>query len=266
MKNLHISSRFVLLSICSSVVFSSCFVNIGSKDSIIGNGNIQTIERQIAPFTKVENVTFADVNITTKAVQKLELTTDENLQEYFLTEVSNGKLIISNKLGFISTKTARFTISMQTLEELTNTGSGDISANAIETTNSALVGNTGSGDISVSAVQTPTLSVRGTGSGSTSLRGIATQTFTGSISGSGDVLLQGISTSGTLGSTGSGSMEARNFTLQRATARVSGSGGIRVSVVQNLDATITGSGSIIYYGSPTLSTSITGSGNVSRGN
>lgn len=264
MKTLRIPLRLALLGICISTVLSSCFININS-DAIIGNGKIETKTRELAIFTKIENRTLADINITTKSAQKVELTTDENIQESFLTEIINGKLIISVKSGLVSTQTARLTISMQTLEDLNNTGSGDITANAIEATTEAFVGNTGSGDISVNAVKCATLSVTGLGSGNLTLRGIATQTSTARLTGSGDISLQGTGNTGTLTASGSGNIDAREFTQQRATASISGSGNIRLSVVQNLDATITGSGNITYFGSPTVNVNVTGSGSVRKG-
>jgi hypothetical protein len=266
MKTLYTPSRLTLLGICVSFVLSSCFINIGSLDSVVGNGNIQTRTRDVAAFTKIENRTFADIDITTKAAQKVELTTDENIQPVFITEVTNGKLIITTSSASISTRTARFTISMQTLDELNNTGSGDISATGMDGTTQAFVGNTGSGDISVMAVQTPTLSVSGIGSGNIALRSVATQTLTANVSGSGSLSMRGTGNTGTFTVSGSGSTDARDFTLQRATARTTGSGSIRLSVVQSLDATVTGSGSITYFGSPTVNVNITGSGSVTRGN
>jgi hypothetical protein len=265
MKTLHTSFRLALLGICVSFVLSSCFVNIGSLDNIIGNGNIQTKTRDLPAFTKIENRTSADIDITTKAAQKVEFTTDENIHAEFLTEVSNGKLIISTKSGFISVRTARFAISMQMLEDLSNTGSGDITATSIEATTQAFISNDGSGEMSVNAVQTPTLSVSGVGSGNIALRGIATQTLTANVTGSSDISLAGTGNTGTLTAGGSGSIDAKDFVQQRATARVTGSGSIRLSVAQSLDAFITGSGSITYYGNPTVNVNVTGSGRVSRG-
>ena len=258
--------RLALLGICISFVLSGCFINIGSLDVVVGNGNIQTKTRELAVFTKIENRTFADIDITAKAAQKLELTTDENIQAEFQTVVTNGKLIITTSSASITTRTARFTISMQTLDDLNNTGSGDMTATSLDGTTQAFVGNTGSGDISVTAVQTPTLAVSGVGSGNIALRGVAIQTLTANISGSGNLSLKGTGNTGSLTVSGSGDIDARDLTQQRATARATGSGGIRLSVVQSLEATVSGSGSIIYYGSPTVNSNVTGSGRVSRGN
>lgn len=264
------SRAVVLSSVCLFIALacSSCFLNFNSFDVISGNGNVITRERQIAAFSKIENATQADIDITTKGTQKVELRTDENLHEYFITEVTGGKLRIYTRSGTnISTvRGVRFTISMPSLEEVSNSGSGDITVSPLESSTFALT-NSGSGDVNLSKIKGETFTLTNNGSGDIDLKELVVQSLTARLNGSGSLTAQGTANTGKLETFGSGDIRARNTTFQEATAQTSGSGGITLSVVQKLDATTRGSGDITYYGNPpNITRTTTGSGRVSRGN
>lgn len=266
MKTFLVFSRLVALCITLGISLSSCFINLNSFDVVSGSGKLDTRERRLPPFTKVENGTSADVEITTKGPQKVELTTDDNLHEFFITEVVAGRLIISTKPGiYNSSQTTVFKISMPSLEETLNTGSGNFFTSPVESP-TFTAKTTGSGDMNIRGVSSPMLSVTCTGSGDITVQNIVAQALTASGSGSGSLILSGTSSSGTLTLTGSGGMSARGLTVQQATARTSGSGSMQISVVQSLDATVTGSGGITYFGNPAVTRSVSGSGDVRKGN
>ncbi len=270
LRRAQVSRAVVLSSACLLIAMacSSCFLNLSSFDVVAGNGNVITRERQIAAFTKIENVTQADIDITTKGTQKVELRTDENLHEYFITEVTSGKLRIYTRSGTnISTlRGVRFTISMPSLEEVSNSGSGSITASPLESSTFALTNN-GSGDITLSKIKSETFTLANSGSGDIELKELAVQNLAARLNGSGSLTAQGTVNKGTLETFGSGDILARNTTFQEATAQTSGSGGIALSVVQTLNATTRGSGDITYYGNPpNVNRTSTGSGRVSRGN
>ena len=256
--------RATLLILCFTSILTGCFINIGSLDLVTGNGNVITRERQLSAFTKIENSSFVDVEITTKSAQRVELTTDENIQENILMEVVDNTLRISTRPGTFNVTQARAKISVQTLESLKNTGSGDASASPVEVPTFAAVV-TGSGDLSLRGVNTQTMTASGSGSGNILLQGTVSQNMNLSLTGSGNATLQGTGNMGMLTTSGSGDISGQAFTLQRATVRTSGSGNIRISVVQTLDATASGSGDIIYYGNPTVTRTASGSGRITRG-
>jgi hypothetical protein len=266
---MHLSTaiaRMMLIGISFTTVLSSCFTNLGSFDVVQGNGNIITRERQVATFTKIENATSLDVEITTKAAQKVELTTDENIHDRVIIEVLDGRLIIRTQPGIINPTRGQVKIAVQTLDDVRNTGSGDITASPIDA-GIFFVRNTGSGDISFQAVSVQDMTINSTGSGNTTVRGVTVQNLITTNSGSGNISMQGSGTTGSITLTGSGDFNGRDFVLQRANARTSGSGSIRIGVSQSLEANVTGSGSIIYYGNPMMVTrSVNGSGSITRGN
>lgn len=253
MKTLYTSLRLTLLGICSTLVFSGCFINIGAFDSIIGNGNIVTKTREASTFTKIENRTSADVEITTKAVQKVELTTDENLHEYYVTEVINGTLIISKKAGVTSfqSRGAQFVISMQRLENVLNTNSGNLTASSLEAPTQVVVENSGSGDISLGTVQASTFSVTGKNSGNISISSIAAQTSTA------------ITNSGS----GNTSVNALQSAVLSVNGRNSGNITLRAVATETITGTITGSGDLYLQGTGSIGTiETTNSGNIDARN
>lgn len=276
-----------LLGICGTLVFFGCFFNIGTLDSIIGNGNIVTKTREASTFTKIENRTSADVSITTKAEQKVELTADENLHEYYVTEVVNGTLIISRKAGMTSfqSRSTRFVIGVQRLESVVNTNSGDLTASSLEAPTQAIVENSGSGDIHIEAVQAPTFSLTGKNSGNISIGSVAAQASTAiSNSGSGDISVNALRSSiVSVNGRNSGGITLRTVATETITGTISGSGDLSLQgtgstgtiettnsgnidarnfTLQNATARVSGSGDIRISVMQTLNAFVTNSGNI----
>jgi Putative auto-transporter adhesin, head GIN domain len=241
--------RLALASLCLAAVLSSCFSRNLIPDFVQGNGVEKSETRTVAAFTRIDNQMAVEINVTTKQTQRLDVSADENLLQYIKTEVIGGTLVISTD-NFVENLTQkvpmRITISMQTLEAITNSGVGTITASPVETTRLNLI-LSGAGNILTSNVKVSELS--------------------STISGVGKVQTQGSAERATVRLSGAGNLQARDLAVQNANVTVSGVGTAYVSVSQVLDATISGAGNIVYYGKPaTLNSTVTGVGSVRQGN
>lgn len=200
-------------------VFASC-----EKDMITGNGNVQTIERQVDDFTKVATQGSTVIHIVKGADFEVKLKGYANLLPYLKTTVSNGTLSVryENK-SQVRNDNSEVYITMPVLNGLSSGGSGNMYIAGAFNNN---------------------------------------LNFNVSISGAADITMeQGSAENLVVHSAGSGSFDSFGFTAQRADIAISGSGEAKFTVEQKLNVTINGSGSVYYKGNPgTIEKTINGSG------
>jgi hypothetical protein len=198
---------------------------------LIGDGDLEVEERELAGFDAVVNATALDVEVTLGEVEAVRVVCDANLIERVETFVDDGVLRIGRDGLFALHPRAgcRVEVEARHLRALRNTGSGEahtIGA-ATELTD---IRQTGSGSITVDELTVAHADVRSTGSGSVHLAGTI-----------GDVAFV---------NTGSGEIRARDLLAETAQVRSTGSGGVELHASELVDAELTGSGDIHVWGSP----------------
>lgn len=221
--------------------FTACHLPF---NGVSGNGNIKTEERNVANFNQLSTSGSFDVKIVEGTPGKVTVEADENLLEYIVTEVNNGKLAIYTKSGFSFNTRHNIivTVPCQNLDEVILTGSGSIVSDHVLKSDSFNTKVTGSGDVELAVEANET---------------------NGQVSGSGDLKISGKTTEFQCQVTGSGDVDAYDFSAKNVSARVSGSGGLKVFCYGNLQARVTGSGDIYYKGNPeTRDLSTSGSGDI----
>ena len=157
------------------------------------------------------------------------------------TGVSGSKLTISHGNNRLRPTVFEVYITIQNLEGVGISGSGDIVGNDRFVTESLYVEISGSGNMDLE-VETGLLENKISGSGSLELSGKAEE-YTVSVSGSGKI-------------------NAFDVDAKHVSAQVSGSGDCRISASESLDAKISGSGDVYYKGRPQINTKISGSGSL----
>ncbi|MBW2412618.1 MAG: DUF2807 domain-containing protein [Deltaproteobacteria bacterium] len=219
---------------------TGCIVVINGE-SVQGSGNIITQEREVAEFSKVYLRGSGKVFLTPGETQSLEIKTDDNIMPLIETEVRGKKLTISHGNNRLRPTFFEVYITVQKLEGVGISGSGDIVGNDRFVTDMLYVEISGSGDMDLE-VKTGLLENKISGSGSLQLSGTAEE-YTISVSGSGKMNAYGV--------------DARHVSVQ-----VSGSGSCRISASESLDARISGSGDVYYRGQPKIDARISGSGSL----
>lgn len=186
--------------------------------------------------------------------QSVRLEGPEDVLEEITTEVNGDRLVIGNEDdGFWSWTRQVFSddyddvtlyITLEELEELSVSGSGEVTGEGV--------------------FQAEDLHVKVSGSGSVSLHTEA-DFVEADISGSGAITLEGKSETVESSISGSGKLTAENLETEKHTARISGSGRCTIYVTEEIDASISGSGRIRYKGNPqVVNTNISGSGSVQK--
>ena len=214
------------------------------NSKVKGNGEVVTKTRSIGSYDGVSLTGSFDVELVKGKEGTIKIEAESNLQEYITTEVKNGKLEISTErnVNLQTTRSVKITVPVESIEEVSVTGSGDI--------------------YGASTLRGEEMRLAVTGSGNLKLD-LEVKEIEAKVTGSGDIDLKGKTASLQCTVTGSGDFDARSLQAGRVEARVMGSGDIFVNVTDILDASIAGSGDIKYSGNPDKNVKTAGSGRVS---
>jgi hypothetical protein len=238
MKNLILKSAAILF-------ISALFIGNGYAQRVKGNGKLIKKTRNVSSFSGVGVSGSFDVFLVEGNEGKIDLSVEENLEQYLVTEVKNGKLNIRWKKGMnINTsRDTEVTVHFKNLNSVALAGSGDI--------------------VSRDKIKTDNLDIAVAGSGDIKLE-LEAQSADAAVSGSGDIELSGTATEFEAAVAGSGDIEAYDLHTDKAELKISGSGTIQCTVEKELVGRISGSGDIKYKGNPRIEDiKVSGSGSVS---
>lgn len=217
--------------------------------SVKGNGELETITRNVGDYDEISVAGFFDVTLVAGNEGEITIEGESNLLEYIETEVNGDRLTIKvkNKQNLKTSwgKDIKIRVPFRDLNQVSLSGSGEIMSTDVIKANNFRVSVSGSGDINLVVEASSTES---------------------RVTGSGDLVLRGSTRDHETSVTGSGDLEAGRFKADNVDAKVTGSGDIRVSCDKSIRARVTGSGDIEYVGNPTKQdTKVSGSGDISRG-
>lgn len=234
--------------VCAGLISLSCSAQWGK--TIKGNGNNVTVERSTGDYDGVAVSGWFDVDLVAGNEGNITLQGEENLLEYIITEVKDGKLVIKTKKG-VNLKPKnwnseiRITVPVESISSVAMSGSGDIVGKTKIKSDKFSTAMSGSGDITLD---------------------LETNSITASMSGSGDITLSGRTTDFEATISGSGDIEAFDLEADNVSATVSGSADIQVTAKKSIKARVSGSGDISYRGNPEkVDTKTSGSGDISKG-
>lgn len=200
--------------------------------SIKGNGEKSNITRNIDNYDKITVAGPFEINLVKGIEGKLEITIEENLEEYLVTKVKDGKLLIRWKecCKINPRKKVSITIPFKNIEALTLAGSGEIKNKDKITSNDFTIKLAGSGNINLL---------------------LSSKQVKCTMAGSGTVSLEGDSVDFECSKAGSGDYFGYDFICRNIDIEGAGSGDAQVNATDVLEAKIAGSGNIYYKGNPT---------------
>lgn len=218
---------------------------------IKGNGKVVTIERTTGDYESIAVSGWFDVELVAGAEGAITMKGEENLLEYIITEVKDGKLVVKPEKGVNlqssswKSGTISITIPVEEINAVSMSGSGNLVGKTVLKGSKFKTSMSGSGDLSLD-LEVEDLEVRVSGSGDMDLNG-STNNLEVQISGSGDV-------------------QAYGLNANNVSAIVSGSANIEVTANTSLKARVSGSGDISYRGNPAkIDSKTSGSGDISKG-
>jgi len=211
---------------------------------IKGNGNVVTKTRNVSEYDQIAVAGSFDVKLVAGKEGNLTIKVEENLLEYLITEVKDGKLKIKWEKGvnINTTKELLVTVPFEDIEAVSLAGSGDVFSEDTIKTGNLKVALAGSGDIKLN---------------------INASNISSAVSGSGDIKLMGSSENLKCAIAGSGDIDGYELESNNVEVSIAGSGDIKVNAKENLKARISGSGDVYYKGNPKQDVKVSGSGSVS---
>ncbi len=215
---------------------------------VVGSGKMIEKTRNVGSFKEVGVSGSFDVFLVKGKEGKIDIKIEDNLLDYLITEVDNGKLKIKWKKGvnIRTMKTTVVTVHFEQINYVGLSGSGDVVSKDVIKSNDFVTRLGGSGDIDLH---------------------VEANNVEASLSGSGDIELRGTTKYVEISVAGSGDIEAFGLKSDKAEAKISGSGDITLSVKNDLKARISGSGDIRYKGNPKYEdTKVSGSGSIRSSN
>ena len=221
-----------------------------AQKKIKGNGKVVTVERTTNNYDGVAVSGWFDVELVDGNEGTITITGEENLLEYLVTEVKDGKLSIKPKKGYYLSPSnwknggINITVPVEEISMVAMSGSGDIVGKKMLEADHFKTAMSGSGDITLE---------------------VTTQTMRVSMSGSGDIELEGKTRDLDVRISGSGDVSAFDLEADNVDATISGSADIKVTANKSLKARVSGSGDIYYKGNPDkLETKSSGSGDITK--
>ena len=237
-----------LLITCALFLTTLANAQWRSNQKIKGNGNIISEKRTTTNYDKIAVSGFFDVQLVSGKEGDIIIKGEENLLPHIKIEVVNQELkITTEKNKYISTSNGKniiITVPFENINQVSLTGSGDISTKNTIETNSFVAKLIGSGDLKLN-VECKNLEVN--------------------LNGSGDIVLVGKTENINSTLNGSGDIKATNMKSKNATVTVSGSGDNSVYCTESIYARVSGSGDIKYSGDPKKKdTKVNGSGDIKK--
>ena len=237
-----------LLIICAFLLSPVIQAQWKSNQKVKGNGKVISEKRTTSEYERISVTGFFDVELVSGKEGSITVKGEENLLAHIKIEVVNQELkITTDKNKYISTSNGQniiITVPFENINQVSLTGSGDISTKNTIITDSFSAKLNGSGDLKLH-VEAKELEVE--------------------LNGSGDIVVIGKTDSLTSALNGSGDIEAGEMKSKNARVTVTGSGDNSVFCSENIYARVSGSGEIKYSGNPeNKDTKVNGSGEITK--
>lgn len=201
-------NRRVLLGLVIVVVgfLGACGLDDAGGETVRGSGTIETESRAAEDFSGVVLQGAGTVIIDVSGTESLTITADDNILPLLTSTVRDGRLElgVQSNTRLSPSETVTYRITTDDLDSVVVQGSGDVTANGIDTDDLDL-SIPGSGDIAANGVA-GTIEVTISGSGGVDAAELRAEKGTVDINGSGDAIVNA-STSLDVTINGSGDVE-----------------------------------------------------------
>ncbi len=241
MKAIQFSASMILVLFLSS--FSLNAQN-GWGNKVKGKGEVISKDFDLDKFSSIALGISGNLVLTQGSKQSVRIEAQANIMKLIKTSVKRGEWNIkfTEHVGYH--KDITIYVTMETLEELSLGGSGNISStNKFKNLDKVDISLGGSGNIDMD---------------------LNAKDIDVSLGGSGNIELDGTCNDLEISLAGSGNIKAFDLNTKTCEVSTAGSGNVDVSVNNSLEVSMVGSGDVRYNGNPEVETTIMGSGSVSK--
>ena len=256
---------FVLLAACA-LTTQAAHANWWDEDRIKGEGPVKEERREISSVDGVELATFGTLYIEQADSVSLTVVAQENLLDYFETDVRSGVLRIETKsrVQLQATEPVEYHLTVPHLEDLVLSSSGDVEMYEWKA-EKLYVSLESSGDLECDSLVCPDLDVELESSGDLILHVWNGETLKARLSSSGDLkIYKGTADQVDVDVHSSGDFRAEGLECARARVTTNSSGDVYVHVTDSLRARASSSGDVVYFGDPDVDSRASSSGDIIR--
>jgi Putative auto-transporter adhesin, head GIN domain len=221
----------LLLSAALIISLSSCYIDF--RETVYGNGNVQTEERTAGSFDRLKVSSGIDVFITQGDTESIKVIADENLLKYISTEIYNNTLTVETKAWIRNAKSKEVHLVYKKLSEIDISSAGNI-----EGTNRMKADEL---DLDLSSAGDLTLDVEAT-------------RININISSAGDARLSGTVDELDADLSSAGDLNAYDLLTRKARVNASSAGSAKISASEEVDLNASSAGDIYYKGDPKTTT------------
>ncbi len=210
--------------------------------AIQGSGISTTETREVSDFNQIEISVPLEIEVIKGETCSLEITIDDNLLQYVVTTVENGRLKVFSDENLAVRASGKLRLTAPAISRVSLAGavSGtieELNGDAVE------LSLAGSSDVTV---------------------GLQAEKLALEIAGSGKVATSGICQKLDISIAGSGTVHSEDVQAKDVAIAISGSGKVFVHATDSLEIAIAGSGTVQYRGQPTIKQSVAGSGDITQ--
>ncbi|MEI9942873.1 MAG: head GIN domain-containing protein [Chitinophagaceae bacterium] len=234
----------IIFSVLIITTVSSCHSFFGNR--VHGNGNVITETRSAGNFTGIDVSGAVDVYITQDNSFSVKVETDENLQQYIITEVRGDNVLRIKQEDNTSLETTRLKVyvSAPLYKGIEISGACKVYGQNDLTNPEGI-------DIDMSGASKLVLNVN-------------SPKVNAGLSGASYAELGGQTKELILDGSGSSDFKCFNLIAENVSVGISGAGNAEVSASVKLDVEVSGAANIKYKGNPAIDQNISGAGSVKR--
>ena len=219
----------IVVTAIVALLFGACTFTVGGE-TVKGNGDVVTKERDLTNFTKVEVSKGLDCEITQGETFKVTVEADSNIHQYIKTTVTNGVLKITSKYGnYRNVSSKKVYVTMPVIDQLETTSASDLTTNGIIKSNNILLKTSSASDLTAN-VESQQITLEASSGSDLNVSGKAIKLFTLSSSGS--------------------DIDAKDLLANEVDAQSSSGSDTKVSPLLALKAHASSGSSIDYYTKP----------------
>ena len=217
---LTIAIAIMSISACSQAQFHK---------SVHGNGDVVTQERRGENFTGISVSTGIDVYLKQGDKESISVETDENLQEYIITEVRGGVLHIYTEVNIRDAEKKKVYVTMKEITSVKTSSAGDVLGETMIKCNKLELSASSAGDIKLE---------------------VSAKEINVDISSSGDITLTGDTDLLSADLSSAGDLNAFDLIAREADVSASSAGDADINVSEKITAHASSAGDINYQGNP----------------
>jgi len=212
-------------------------------NTIDGDGNVITEERNVSTFKKIDISGHFEVFINQGNTEKVEIEADQNLIELIESETKNNTLYIKSKEPIGDAESLKLYITVVDIKDIDISGAVELNSKGTIAAEELEIEISGAADINID-VEANLLKMDMSGASETTLKG-KVENFEIELSGASD-------------------LQAEKLKTKHTVVDISGAGNAKVFAKKTLDVEVSGAGSVKYKGNPKITKDISGAGSVSE--